>query len=86
MTDFLLATADDGGRDEPDIECKAWDEEGLKTCPCASCRSYRLRKEADQVYEDHYQAEMERINRLADDPYYQSQEYLNSKVPLRESQ
>lgn len=74
MTDFLLSDRD-AYRDRDDgIECVAWTEDDLRTCPCSSCRSYRLSQESKQVYEDRYQAEMERVKAAASKPFYQGWE------------
>lgn len=76
MADFLCANYRDAEYGAE--ECVAMTEDDLRTCPCRSCNSWRLRQEANQVYELEYQSEMDRIKVWADDPYYSSQDYLSS--------
>jgi len=74
MTDFLLSDPSAYRDSDDGIECVAWTEEDLLTCPCASCRSYRLSQEANQVYNDRYDAEMHRVKAAALKPFYQGWE------------
>lgn len=69
MTDSMLSF----GWDEPYpdvIECEAYDEASMQTCPCASCQTYRDRQYHNEVYNRRFEAQMERVREAAKKPFY----------------
>ena len=70
MTDYVLSDRDAYRTDYDETECQAYDEAGLQTCPCASCRSYRRSQEANAVYQQKYDEEMEAVREAVQRPFY----------------
>lgn len=52
------------------VECIAYDEQDLQTCPCGSCRAWRHRQGANAVYQRKYEQEMEAVRRAAKRSFY----------------
>jgi len=70
MTDYMLDDYARYGDDGPEVECVAYREEDLQTCPCRSCETYRGRQTANNIYEDLYDVEMKRLETAAKKPFY----------------
>lgn len=66
MMDYL----DDRQVSVEEVECIAYDEQDLQTCPCPSCRAWRNRQEANAVYQRKYEQEMEAVRRAAKRSFY----------------
>jgi len=71
MTDYMLDDYFRSGDDQSaGVECVAYREEDLQTCPCRSCETYRGRQLANNIYEDLYDVEMNRLKEAVKKPFY----------------
>lgn len=70
--------SNDFSYEDTSVECVAFNEADLETCPCSSCGAYRRKRARQQYYNEKYEDLMGRLRVFAADPFYQSETYLKS--------